>query len=68
MLENALTIPAAPSFVGNWASIIGVSMGPNAIAFTRMWRSLSSAAQLRVNERMAAFVAAYAPYGGNPFR
>ena len=29
MLENALTIPAAPSFVGNSASIIGVSMGPS---------------------------------------
>jgi len=48
------------------ANPAGVSIGPGLTAFTRMPRSTSSAAIDRVNERSAAFVAAYAVPFGTP--
>jgi hypothetical protein len=42
-------------------TVIGVSTPPGLRLFTRIFRSLSSAAHVRANDRTAAFVALYAP-------
>ena len=48
---------SAPSLVGACCSKIGVSIGPEQIALTRMRRSFNSAVQVRTKERTAALVA-----------